>query len=617
MGEERLPSSLLLYSRLRKMKALMRGTLAVLIAWAVIVPIGLRTSTPVLAEGKEGHIWLSCEPGARAMGGGWQAGGMVCLPGPYAPNAVLEFDLIVMNREKEDLTDLKVFLAIHGPGSSGSPGSNPEFQTTADDMASVTVEGQSFVLADFSDTEPNIFDESYGGLHAVYVGNDAIWTSFDYAPSVLHSGETVHLHVTVVLGQNPSPLFEIHFDAWDTVTGDKSPNGHDVTLVSAMVTGNQPPQACFEFIPGDTVHEGDLVTMDASCSSDPDGKDDIVSYEWDFDVDVDSSGDGITDNDIDATGEVVSFTWFDDYKSTVQLTVTDTAGNADVAYGDVTVLNLPPSGNFEGGFVELQLCLRLAGSKWSNVELKVWENYDNITGTGTALLGDVEMERWPGPPDKNPTSTGSNCIPLLLDATTTSNYTAVVTYDPFPDNGDAIMGDQPNNGKDPKNNAGNPVWLICEFPDGTKCKWHHTFNTQQSMIRDSNHWNHVEPWIVPLVFGPAAGVPIKFMASATDPGTDDLTFTWDWGDSTTDSASYLYDGVRGPDPAYPPGSPYEPYPPPLGLSDPAPPVFASNTVFHTYSTAGTYTVTLTITDDDGGVWTYQTTITVVDGFCGK
>jgi len=597
------------------MRQLARGALAFLLAMTMMAPIGVRTLPSVAADGTGGHIWLDCDPGANARGGGWQAGGVVCLPGPYEPNAVLEFDLIVMNRNHEDLAALKVFLAIHGPGENGPPENHPEFETTTDDMASVTVEDQSFVVGDFSNTEENPFDEAWGGAHSVYVGDDAIWTSYDYPPEVLQAGETVRLRVTVVLGPNPSPLFEMHFDAWDVNTDDKTPNGHDVTLVSTSPQGGQPPEACFVFLPSDTVYEGDSVTMDASCSNDPDGRGDIVSYEWDFDVDVDSDGDGITENDIDAIGPYVSFIWFDDYASTVKLTIADADGNADTAYGTINILNLPPNGKFEGGLLEIELCIRMAGSKWSNAEAKVWENYNATLGQGDRLIAEIEVERWPGPPDENPTSTGDSCIPLTLDVTETHDYTAVVTYDPFPDNGDAIMGDQPNNGNDPNNNAGNPLWLICKFPDGTECKFHHTFNTQQSMIRDSNQWNHAEAWIVPLEFGLNANASVKFMASATDPGTDDMTFDWDWGDGTTDSATYLYDGVRGPDPAYPPGSPYEPYPPPLGLSDPAPPVFAANSMYHTYTTPGDYTITLTITDDDGGVWTYQTTLTVGESFC--
>lgn len=597
------------------MRRLTRGAAAVLVAMAMMVPLGMKLTTQVAGDGTQGHIWLDCEPGAQAHGGGWQAGGTVCLPGPYAPDAVLDFTLIVMNRARVDLTDLRVFLAIHGPGFNGSPGGHPWFETTPDDMSSVTVNGQTFVIGDFGNTTENPFDDGYGGQHMVYVGDDAIWTYYHHAPNVLKARETLRLDVTVVLGPNPSPLFEIHFDAWDRDTGEKSPNGHDVTLESAGSGGNNPPQACFAPVSGLMVHEGDLVTLNASCTSDPNGNDDIISYEWDFDVDVDSNGDGITDNDVDATGPVVSFTWYDDYVSTVKLTVTDSAGNVGVTYRDVTVLNVPPAGSFGGGTIQFDVCIRLAGSKWSNVEMNVWRNYDNTTGKGDLLLGDIEVERWPGPPDKNPTSTGSNCIPMKIDVTRTINYTAVVTYDPFPDNGDIIRGDQPNNGKDPKNNSGNPVWIICKFADGTTCKFHHTFNTQQSMIRDSNHWNHVEPWVLPLNFGAATGVPIDFSASAADPGSDDLTFAWDWGDGTTTITDHLYDGIRGPDPPFPPGSPYEPYPPPLGLNDPAPPVFVDETVSHTYSSAGSYTATLTITDDDGGVWMYQFEVSVTDIFC--
>jgi hypothetical protein len=589
-----------------------KGSLAVLIAMTMIVPLGMRALPPAAADGKQGHIWLDCDPGMRAREGGWQAGGVVCLPGPYAPDGVLDFDLIVMNRAKVDLANLQVFLAIHGPGLTGTINSHPEFETTSDDMASVSVESQTFVLGDFSNTTVNPFDDAFGGLHLVYVGDDAIWTAFHYT-GVLHPDETLRLHVSVALGPDPSPLFEIHFDAWDADTDEKTPNGHDVTLISAGSGGSQPPGACFLPMAGAMVNEGDLVTLNASCTSDPNA--DIISYEWDFDINVDSSGDGIPDNDVDATGEVVTFTWYDDYVSTVQLTVTDSDGNVDITYQTITVNNVAPIGAFERASMEVQLCLRLAGSKWSNVEVKVWENYDNTTGFGTRLVGDIEMERWPGSPDENPTTTGTNCLPLLLDVSRTYNYTAVVTYDPFPDNGDAIRGDQPNNGNDKDNNAGNPVWLICQFADGTICKFHHTFNTQQSMIRDSNQWNHVEPWLVPLNFGAVVGAPIDFAASAVDPGSDDLTFAWDWGDNTTSSATYLYDAIRGNDPAFPPGSPYEPYPPPLGLNDPAPPVFIIDSQTHTYATNGTYSVTLTITDDDGGIWTYHADVTVGETFC--
>jgi len=65
-------------------------------------------------------------------------------------------------------------------------------------------------------------------------------------------------------------------------------------------------------------------------------------------------------------------------------------------------------------------------------------------------------------------------------------------------------------------------------------------------------------FILPTVHEPL------FTALTTDPGSDDLTFTWDWGDGTDDTTTYFQIG-------------------------------------HIYSVPGTYTVTLTVEDDDGEV----------------
>lgn len=551
---------------------------------------------PVVFAGGGGgaHIWLNADPGERARGPGWQAGGWVTYC-DFGPDVICEFDLIVENRGKEDLTDLRIAMAIHN-------------WTTSDDFVSIDVEGETSLLADFGDTEYNPFDEGWGGKHHVYVGTDAIWDIYFYEPEVLPGKSTVRLNVSVTLGPDPDELFEIHFDAFDPIKDAKTPNGHDLTfLSSAMIPEDQEPPVAVIDPQYQVVYEGDVVTLDGSSSYDPDGT--IVGYAWDLDIDVDSDGDGIYDNDVDDTGAIVTFTWYDNYSATVKLTVTDDDGLTGVAYGFVDVLGVDPTASIERAYVEVTIFLRVAGEKWHNVELYLFENYDRDTGQFDDLVAYIEVERWPGDPMQNP-STGDQGITLRLDAGASVNYTAFVTYDPYEDVNDAIMGDQPINGQ---LWGANPVWIILDFGEGGKCKLKHTFNVRQSIDRDRDHPIFVEPWIVDINIGALVGAPITFVGTATDPGSDDLTFTWDWGDgSPTTVTPYYYDPARiPPDDPYP--SPYEPY-----FGGTVPPLSVQDTQTHTYSSPGTYVVTLTVTDDDGGSTSVMYTITIGEGtICPK
>jgi hypothetical protein len=81
-------------------------------------------------------------------------------------------------------------------------------------------------------------------------------------------------------------------------------------------------------------------------------------------------------------------------------------------------------------------------------------------------------------------------------------------------------------------------------------------------------------------------VLLSVTSQATDPGSDDLTFAYDWGDGG-------------------PGTVYTDLNDPLVGTDPYPspqinPRQVTNTAGHKYGDNGVYTISITVTDDDGG-----------------
>jgi predicted GH43/DUF377 family glycosyl hydrolase len=302
------------------------------------------------------------------------------------------------------------------------------------------------------------------------------------------------------------------------------------------------------------------------------GEAQIVSYEWDFNANVDSDGDGNSTNDVDATGPTPIHIYGDNGVFIVTLKVTDDQNLTDTDTCNITVLNVDPTVIIESATMNVEISLRVAGSKWSNVGLTLYEN--------DTEMGYLEVERWPGNPNDNPTYENP-ALPTTLDMT--KNYRAIVTYDPYPDNNDEIKGDQPNNGKDKQNNAGNPVWIIMKFSDGREEKIHHTFNTQQSKKKDSKHWNHVEPWEVDLT-GHLVGHEFEVTSHITDPGSDDEILTFTYGSQVVSVT--LLNNPPNPDP----------YPSPeVNIQN------ITDTTTLTYEGPGN--ISLLVEDDDGGTAT--------------
>jgi PKD repeat protein len=272
------------------------------------------------------------------------------------------------------------------------------------------------------------------------------------------------------------------------------------------------------------------------------------------------------DNPMDVI-DSASHTYGDNGVFLLTLTVEDDDGGVTVVYTNITVNNVAPGIVNIEAYMYVNFTLRVAGEKWHSVGIQLLERNSEIWA--------ATVTRYPGDPDEQTATIEGVKVDM------TKRYIALVDYlpnDPYV-NGN-VWG-------------GNPVWIIMDFEDGSQERLHHTFNVRQSDW-DSDHWNHIDPWEVD--FAPRLGRHnITFEASATDPGSDDLTFFWDFDDGETSGPrTYFNDGVA-PDP----------YPSPE-----IKPAEFSEALIHRFITSGTYTITLTVTDDDGGIGVISITLII-------
>jgi outer membrane protein assembly factor BamB len=343
-----------------------------------------------------------------------------------------------------------------------------------------------------------------GNLYAINLDGSEKW-NFTMSPWVI-SSPAIGYDGTIYVGSGDNNLYAINSDGsekWRYTTGNaiiSSPAiGFDGTVyigsrdykLHAVGKSGIPPIA--HAGSDQAINEGDTVHFNASASYDPDGI--IESYEWDFDA-----GDGLwweTGAAQDTTGPTPTHIYGDDgiFVATLRVTDNDNLSATDIC--NITVLNVDPIVEIESVIMKVEIGLRVAGRKFNDVGMTLFEN-------GTSI-GYVSIERLPGSPNKQ-----MAWIPITLDLTKT--YSATVTYIP----------------EDPPDVGANPVWIYIKSENGSKNKIHHTFSVQQSKKRNSEHWNHVEPWEVDL--NPhLGGLPFEITSLITDPGSDDETLTYSYG----------------------------------------------------------------------------------------
>ena len=341
-----------------------------------------------------------------------------------------------------------------------------------------------------------------------------------------------------------------------TVTDD---DGGSVTSSVQVIVMNLPPTIA-PFGPFE-LKEADLLSIAAS-AADP-GSDDLT-FTWAFEYgptiqDV-FYNDGVGPDPVKSPDGVFPFNatdsashiYGDNGVFAITLTVADDDGGMTMYQTTVTVLNVPPTIVGVRAYLLADITLMISGEKWHDVILRLFEEGQEV--------GFAQVIRYPGSPSEQSMTLHD------VEVTVNRQFSAVAYYTPFDD---AING-QPN--------GADPAWIITTWEDGSETTLKHNYNVMQP-----DRWI----WTVDNLQFYAANQAVHFKATAADPGSDDLTFAWEWGDGSPATATTHYNDGIGPDL----------YPSPDGIF----PFSAVDSAQHIYSIAGDYSVTLNVSDDDGGM----------------
>ena len=253
----------------------------------------------------------------------------------------------------------------------------------------------------------------------------------------------------------------------------------------------------------------------------------------------------------------MSHQYGDDGDYAVVVLVCDDDGGCGTSSFTAKVTNLPPALVSLSASVTSEVVLRVAGEKWHDVSMELY--------FGGVLLGSANVTRLPGSPDEQAANLGTFTLTL------SAPLTARIVYTPL---------DDPVNGEWW---GADPVWVVFRYPNGSESRVHHTFNVR-----------HPETWVwEPDLTVALVSMGVVFTATAVDAGSDDLIFTWDFGDGLSFVRAHYNDGLA-PDPPRSPGGVF--------------PFSAKDIATHVFGIRGWVTVNVVVSDDDGGSVSASVTI---------
>jgi len=351
-----------------------------------------------------------------------------------------------------------------------------------------------------------------------------------------------------------------------TVTDD---DGATDTITTAKTVRNKSPVAIFT-VSAETVYVNETITFNAADSYDPDGY--IVNYSWDF-------GDGST-----ATGFIAFHAYADNGSYSVTLTVTDNDGATASAHATKIVMNRPPVASFTetAEIVDTEETISFDASDSNDPDGYIvdysWDFGDGTKGTGVSVQHAYSQD---GTYTVTLTVTDNDGATDTIEATkTVLNRSPIAS---FTESAHTVSSSENIHfdGSESHDPDGTIVSYSWDFGDGNTATGVEVDNAYEddgvytvtlTVIDDDDATGSATATKNVLNRPPIASFTenativsrdeaIHFDASEShDPDGTIVSYSWDFGDGNTTT------GV---------------------------------TTDHAYSEDGNYTVTLTVTDDDG------------------